>query len=339
MSPSSKLFAVAALVQIAALASMASINDADFQTTKKDAKFLQMMSTFDINKSGLVLEYKDSGTSLGMKVLEADKKVGKWAPQNEATDVEAQVVSYMIGRYLQMSDLVVPSAYYSVSGAAYKTFRGMVNNANERNSLRRKNQAALQALFDKNPNDLRGVFTDDVRKAEAVGVADSHSNKINSSHVIAQFIRADGAKPSSTKSMSLQGVKTKEGLVPTATELELARSFSKIMVLDMLCGQYDRWSGGNVEATWDKDGTNLRFFARDNGGAGMAGTGSTKRYLDIVTRFDRDQISRLKLLQAALKSDAQGAGKSLLMRSKTDSLIARIEIVLSHVKAQALGFD
>lgn len=296
--------------------------------------FLDFMQSFDINSSSYTLEYKKTGTSLGLKIAKENKTIGKWAPKNEATDVEAQVVAYQLARFLNMSDLAVPSAYYAISGAAIEKFKDYLESANEKNSLRKKNQQALLEALSKKSDKMLGVYMDDVHKAEALEVANPEANTINSDHPIAKFIKANGPVPSATKTMSLKGVKTKEGKIPTETELELARSFSKIMVLDMLTGQWDRWSGGNVEATWNKDTLKLRFFARDNGGAGMTGTGSTKRYLKIVSRFDRDQIERVKQLKVYLDDSSADLAKSLLMRSSPDSLKSRVEIILDHVKQQ-----
>ena len=94
----------------------------EFQTTDTDVEFADLVKRLDFNDADIRLKYKDSGTSVGMKVKRGDEKIGKWAPPNSATDPEAQVVAYTLGRFLGMRDLVVPSAYYVVQGPALATF-------------------------------------------------------------------------------------------------------------------------------------------------------------------------------------------------------------------------
>jgi hypothetical protein len=59
-------------------------------------------------------------------------------------------------------------------------------------------------------------------------LANPSANTINSTDPVARFIRADGPVPSASRRMSLRGI---EG--GSESELELARQFSEIMVLDI----------------------------------------------------------------------------------------------------------
>ncbi|MBX3017349.1 MAG: hypothetical protein KF767_05630 [Bdellovibrionaceae bacterium] len=263
---------------------------------------------------------------------EGTENVGKWVPENSATNVEAQVVAYAIGRYLQMSRLVVPSAYHQGNGAMLEKFRAFMQNAVEKNKWRIINRDNLLAALARNPQTMLGVVTMDIRNEEVASLVDAARNTINSAHPVAQFIRADGARPSPTAMMSFAGVKTRDGKTPVNTELLLAREFSQIMVLDILCGQWDRWSGGNVEATWSKEGE-LHFIARDNGGAALSSSTQVSKYLQIVSRFDRAQIERVRALEQALAADPDGTAKSLKMWTKPKALQGRIRALLAHVEA------
>lgn len=309
-----------------------SIPAEEFQTSNDDAKFDALVSTLDLNAPEMKYEYKSSGTSLGFKIETAEDKVGKWLPTNAAANPEAQVVSYWLARFLFMSELVVPSAYYTVQGRALEEFKNMLKNAREKNSLRLENQQALLATLEKNPDSLWGSFTSPIKNFEAIGVANAAANTINSSHPMAQFIRADGPLPSAEKQVAIKGVKVKGGKIPLNSELNLARELSRVMVLDLLTGQWDRFSGGNLEATYDKKTNQVHFLFRDNGGASMAGNASTKKYLGIVSRFDRAQISRVQRLRDLLAEDAEGVAKSLQMKSKPLSLVNRVAALLEQVK-------
>ena len=74
------------------------------------------------------------------------------------------------------------------------------------------------------------------------------------------------------------------------------------------------------------------LIARDNGGATMKGAGSLAKYFGIVTRFDREQIARVRDLQRELAADPAGVEKALQIRSGVKSLSLRVNAILSHVE-------
>lgn len=310
------------------------ISSADFQTTKRDKEFAEMIATLDLEAPEYVYHYKSTGTSVGLKVEKDAEKLGKYMPVNAAADPESQRVSYSLGRFLSMSELVPASTYFTIRGRTLEAFKQMLLNANEKNHWRKYNQDQVLLGLAKNPNELSGIFVGHIKNnAEVLGLADPARNTINPNHPIAKFIRADGPMPT-TKSMNLAGVKTKEGHLAVSTEIDLARQFSKIMVLDALTGQWDRWSGGNVEAVAEKSGR-ARFIARDNGGAGMIGTMNTKMYFSIVTRFDRDQVLRLQRLQELLALEPETVAKELELRSDVRHLKNRVSLLLEHIERQS----
>ena len=326
-----------------------SVGPDDFQTTKRDTDFSSLMSTLDLNGPGVTYEYKDTGTSIGIKPKRDGKGYGKWVPQNEATDVEAQVVSYHLGRFLGMSDIVLPSAYYTLTNPGLQQFSALITKGGplDGNVHRTKNKARIQAAIRANPSSMLGVYTPKLKfeSLEVDGIR--QGNNIISSHQIAKSIRADQPMPSNNL-MALNLIvkkKDREKIDPATvkelkdTELELARQFSKIMVLDMLCGQYDRWSGGNVEAGYDLQQKRVFFFARDNGGAGMSGKaeGVLTKYSTIVTRFDSEQIARVELLVKYLSNPSEAAQlkEALGLKANPTFLLGRARAVLAHVRAQA----
>jgi hypothetical protein len=315
-----------------ATVSAAAVSESELESRKKDLQFESLMKDLDLNDSQYVLKYKNTGTSLGIKIEVEKESFGKWVPENSATDVEAQVVSYYLGRFLNMSSLDVPSHYYLAKGRMLAEFKQMVTNASEKNKWRRENRDEILETLEDHPDDLLGVFTDHVRNAEALDIANPDANTINRNHPIAQFIQVTGPMPSKEKTMTLKGIKDKNKNTPSNTELQLAREFSQIMVMDILTGEWDRWSGGNVEGTWNDSG--VHFLARDNGGATMAGASGLKKYFGIVTRFDRGQIERVRHLHHLLNQDPEGTAALLRMRSRPKSLINRVNALLAHVNEQ-----
>jgi len=304
----------------------------ELQTIPRDAEFTKLMPKLNLNAEDIRLAYKDGGTSVGLKIDQGGEKLGKWLPSNSAGNPESQVVSYELGRFLGMSELVVPSAYYKLDGTGLSSFEKFLQGARERNRWRRENRDRNLGAILQSPSGLMGVFTPYLKpkSEEVVGLANPSANTISSKDPIARFIRADGPVPSASRRMSLRGIQG-----GSESELELARQFSEIMVLDILTGQWDRWSGGNVEAT--TDGSRVYFVARDNGGANMRGPGTFSKYSRIVTRFDRAQIQRVERLVQFL-SDRDQAGQlvaALHLSSDPRFLLDRAQNLLAFVHAQA----
>jgi len=322
----------------------------DFQVSKDDEQFADLVSSLNLEDPKYIFVYKSSSTSVGMKVsvnqtksdgTTKEKKLATWLPSNSAANIESQVVAYKLGQFLGMGDYVVRSAYYPLGPKAIARFKPMLNCAKEKGQ-HYDNCVAVLAMINKNPNSLDGVWREHVKDdTEVPGlIASAKPNgTLNTKSIIGQFISATGPMPSADKKMSLvkfQDPKDpknpKAKILPTDTELNLAREFSEIMVLDVLTGQWDRFSGGNIEAIYDEKNDVVQFIAKDNGGASMNGAGY-KAYYTFLTRFDADQIERVQRLLDLLQADPQGVATALELRSKPASLIARCQKLLAHVKS------
>jgi len=337
-----------------------SFTPAELETTDKDIAFLDMIATLNMEDATMAkteanvgkyfFEYKSTHTSVGIKIskleLEDGKldtdKIGKWVPKNSANDVEAQVVAYSIGRFLNMRNLVVPSAYHTVGPKVLALFKTMLQCEKEKKGQHKDNCIIIRDAIKKDPNSMIGSFVDHVKDEKEVPNMNTfkgsyaNNGKLNPNHAIAKFIKASGPMPSADKKMDLGvsfEVAAKKMVKATETELELSRQFSKIMVLDILTGQWDRFSGGNIEAVYKEKKDVVQFLAIDNGGASMKGAAKLL-YWEAVTRFDKDQIDRVQHLLALLKSDPQGTSAGLGLISQPASLIARCEKLLDHVAAQ-----
>lgn len=330
----------------------------ELESDDDDVKFAEIMSTLDLENSTVTqtksdlgkyfFEYKKSSTSAGVKVHLVEEKngaidldkIGKWVPENSANNVEAQVVAYNLARFLKMGDLTVPSAYYTMGPKGLKLFKPMLKCANEKGQ-HKDNCVKILAAINKNPNAMLGSFVDHVKdEQEVTGMNTFKGNlanngKLNQSHIIAKFINVKGPMPTDKKmDLGLTFVKKdKTKVKATDTELNLARQFSKIMVLDILTGQWDRFSGGNIEAIYKEKKDVVQFLAIDNGGASMKGAAKLL-YWEAVTRFDKATIQRVEHLLQLLKDDKTATVAGLAMKSDAASLIARCEKLVAHVEAQ-----
>lgn len=305
---------------------------AEFRANVRDREFDSFVGKLDLNTNKFEFAYKKAGSTIGLKVMQDGDMLAKWSPKNGATNPEAQEVSHRLAQYMNVSDVVTPSAYYTLKGDALKQFRSMVHSTGETNPLRRTNRAAMIKELERHPNELTGVITPFMETKEVQGLQrpGGENGIINSAHPIAQLIQAD--KPMASDRRELE-IETNKGTF-TGNEKELAKQFSQMMVIDLLCGQYDRFSGGNIEATYDKE-KGFHFLARDNGGASMSGSASkyVEYYKQIVSRFDRQQIQRVQDLVRELNGpNANDLVKQLHLKSDPSFLKDRAQKLLSHVK-------
>lgn len=319
------------------------------QTTPQDSQFLNFVSQLNQNSPQTSFDYKVGTTSVGLKILQNKKYIAYWYPQeNVSANSEGQVVTYTLARFLHMSELVTPSDYFEFSGKPLELLIEFLKNDTEGKTevLKQKNIADVTAsarLHLTNKTAQIGAIVLKMDKFEPTEIIDWENNRFNLSHPIAKWIRASEAQPSFMKILDLPNFYPEEGQINTATEIELATELSKIMVLDILTGQWDRFSGGNLEARFEntqKDSTlgKLRFLIRDNGGANMAfgdvESIDFKKYLPVVTRFDREQVKKLILLSKLIQNDPESVRKTLKIQSSIDLLAQRLNAVLAHVDLQ-----
>ncbi len=333
---------------VSAQANISPFADNDFILSSAAEKFEDFMIDFDSEDPNILFEFKTSSTSVGIKMAieeindkgEKDiDKLGTWLPKNSAANPESQVVANYLGQFLHMSKYVVPSDYLPLGPKATARFKKLLD-CTKGGKMWKENCKSISAQLAKTPNSIDGMLRDHTKgEAEVLKMIApaSPNGTLNKNSVIGKFISATGPMPSAEKQMDL-GLKfddpkdkTKK-ILPTDSELNLARQFSKIMVLDILTGQWDRFSGGNIEALYDKKNNVVQFIARDNGGASMVGNGYSL-YYTFLSRFDADQIARVERLLSLLESHPQEVVAALKMRSKPDSLIKRCKKLLAHVEA------
>lgn len=300
-----------------------------FSKGQRDRDFYKFLDTFDLNSDKFATSYKNSGSTIGLKVLEGKTAVGKWSPKNGTSDPEAQEVSHRLAQFLNVSDLVTPSAYYDLTGNALEKFRQIVQKSEEKDERRSQNRENILRMLAENPSSLQGVITPWIPTiTEVKGLTRDTDiyGSFNTEHPIAKLLQADGPMPGDSE-LTLQ---TGKGAL-AAPEKQLAKELSQIMVIDVLCGQYDRFNGANIEATYDEK-SGLHFLARDNGGASMNSEISSKEYFNILSRFDQAQIKKVEELLSELDGpNAKSLVSELHLQSDPKFLKDRATALLEHV--------
>lgn len=264
---------------------------ADLPESANHRELSEFMRKLDLGSPDVELEPNRSGTSAYVKVKVEGKVIGAVVPEASATSIAGEVASYQLARVLGVEENSSPAAYYLLDGRGMERVRAIMAKEKYSSSHKEANRKTLLARIAKSP---RGFLT--VYKAWGERPYDC-----NAIEPIAKLIRSNGPRPSE-RLVSLAGVPG------TAPERELARQLSSLYLIDALMGQWDRFSGGNLQA-YSSDGR-VRFAFLDNGGT-WGSVGWVKRYLKQVSRFDARVSGEI------LEMDRFVAGKSAVYRGFT----------------------
>jgi hypothetical protein len=273
--------------------------------TAQDLAFDEIMPSVDLEADNLVFLHKGKkhrGSSVGFHVAEPGRrKEATFAPAGSSNNLEAEVVSYRLARFLGVSDIYNPVTYYELGPKATARFKALLLKHPESYENRRENKSRTLAEIKSHPDKEFGIYRQRPEGKAYVAYGLGLEGQPNTSHPLFSGIRADRPQPSLTP-MALTGVKGARSSFPkpTAPERDIARELSVLLTIDQLMGQWDRfWK--NLEATGDVNGR-LHLLARDNGGADVDdGWEWHATYLKILTRYDRSVMEQLIQLNAFLQ--------------------------------------
>ena len=209
---------------------------------------------------------------------------GAILPDNSATSPLGEVFSYNLARALGVEEISAPAAHLQLAGRGFQEFRRILQNESFRKGSHKENnrQDLLEKIRD--GRSISYVFKPWDSKPFSVDELVT-SNRLNERHPIARSIKADQPQPGND-SIQLEAQNDSR-----SAAVDFARQLSAIMVIDMLTGQWDRFSGGNLEAVVDDGKTTL--VAYDNGGTFSWSEKRFQNYKTYVTRFDKDVAARV----------------------------------------------
>jgi hypothetical protein len=235
------------------------------------------------------------GTSCYLLLKTPESRGKTWGaivPEHGGTVIDAEIFAHTLGTLLGIGELEGPARRLWLRGRARDRVVGIVaaEDFSRDNHYRQENVreflaharaggpiAAVAKIWGPPPHDADFLV---------------RNGTLDPGQPLARFLRADQPAPT-RRPMSL------DGIAGQSTELELARELSSIFVMDVLLGQRDRFSGGNLQAIVVTAGgqARVRFVAYDNGDAlDSDDPASRKAYLAMVSRFDRALVQRLLAL-------------------------------------------
>lgn len=268
----------------------------------------------DLSASGTSLNVSKGGTSVYAVVSQNGKAIGAVLPENSATKISGEVMSYNIARIVGAAGIYQPGVYMGLSGSNLKAFEAMIPKTPYREAKFRQkeeNRKAVLARIARNPGGIDAIYKSwDAKPEDYDALVDWRANRMNTSHVlrggtrsVASLLTCRGPVPSGQQITLGSG---------KSTEMEAVRQLSTIFLIDALTQQWDRFSGGNLQ--FAVRGGKADFVAFDNGGT-WGGTKWTQKYLGIVTRFDKRVAQELLDLNAFVN---QGSGTYMGMTQESE---------------------
>jgi len=275
------------------------------------------------------------GTSAYALVQAEGKTIGALIPENSATSITGEVAAWNLGRALGCAELFQPAVRVTLRGDGLAKFKQMMQDASYKGA-REANRLSILARIARHPEALPTVYkhwgASKPVDYSFIAARGAPNGTLNTNDGIARFLRADSPQPG-RKELTIRG-----GNAPAA---DLARQLSNIFLIDALCGQWDRFSGGNLHILVENGRT--RFISLDNGGAAIDGS---MRYAELfkswVTRFDTSVAERILALDALASDGREFLGfKSLdefasVVGCETSGeragLTKRVRLVAAHVR-------
>jgi hypothetical protein len=245
-------------------------------------------------------------TSINLKIqtVAADPKSrGTFIPRNAAANPNTEIAYFNMAAIIGWDKIFRPAVRYELGAIASRGFKNLINSTPIRGNQRTENKRRILAAIATGVP-LKGAVK--ARKQQSATALDSIANTgaspngaPRSSHPIIASLQAGNPMPVAGKEVVL-----KTGYKGDA--YGLAREYSVIMTLDSVFQQWDRYSGGNVIVSNDKEGR-AHFYATDNGGADInRGSSWTERNLGWFSRYDRSVVAKLREIYEFLGDPSGG---------------------------------
>ncbi len=259
---------------------------------------INFTNTISLNDPAYTLVPSSGGTSIYVVLKkENGAPVGAILPQNGATILSGEILSFHLARAFNVTSLYQPGFFRLLQGQDLKTFTEFVKNVAAPNSAKKENKKLILENIAKNPNGIKTIFKPFGTKPQDYDALVSvEKNNLNPKHVlngskntVASMLSCKGPQPNPQTVIQANGGST--------SEYNAVKQLSAILLIDALTQQWDRFSGGNLQ-TLTENGV-VKFIAFDNGGT-WGGVERTTKSLSLVTRFDKKMAEDILKLNASL---------------------------------------
>lgn len=306
--------------------------------------------SLDLTRPEIQLKlHNGGGTSIYGVINVNGKLIGAIIPENSSAPVSGETMAFTLARALGIGRIYQAGVSHFLSEKNLDVFMQIVPsptiyNPKTGEPLKNKNEnriAILQRYHD-HPEGMDAVFKRWDEKPKDFAVIDGVGASINKSQVLtgsqaalASLVQCDGPRPDLNTRVTFMG--------GSNTEDEVARELSGILLIDALTGQYDRFSGGNLQViTQQVEGVSVSTLASiDNGGTWE---GSLKTNLSMVSRFERSVADQIKAMDdfftkgipnLGLHNEAEfkSAFDVVQVSKKFDQFKSNLNATANHIRA------
>ena len=249
-------------------------------------------------------------TSVNLKIAKIDpteekgyKSYGTFMGLNDSGNPNAEIAYFNLATLLGVGERFRPVVRYQLGLTAQQEFKKLLNSTKLNGQTRNLNKTNLLKEIEKSKllnGALKSKKSDTSIEFENLLKTTKFPKRrfLNPEYSFVKAIQANEPQPISGKKVIV--IKNYEG-----DEKELSRELSIQLTLDVVFGQYDRFSGGNVVI--EKDDNNMtHFISSDNGGADIiASSEIAERTAVLFSRYDKDIILKLRALESFLKGETQ----------------------------------
>lgn len=283
------------------------LKDEGKEVSKQSSKWLKRFDQINLDDLS-TFQYKEiSGTtSINLKIQKLDptdpkgyKSYGSFVPLNSSANPNAEIAYFNLAMITGVDFMFRPTVRYELGPIASQEFKKIILSSTIKGEARNENKTNILRRIDTNQT-LKGCLK--AKKSEfAIGYDDiikpttffNRHGGMKANHPLAKFLQAKNAQPAKDKQLELKSKYSN-------SEYQLARELSILLTFDVLFGQYDRFTGGNVVIELDENNL-AHILASDNGGAEIFNSlPVAKDNAKIFSRYDKNLIEQLKQLNKFL---------------------------------------
>jgi len=255
------------------------------------AGWLSWIASIDFEQPSVIYPDTTGSTSCALEVRMEDKRIGTFFPPSstQTGNPTTQVAYFNVARVLKKEEVVRKATPHTLRSRAISEFKHLLNDHCQNSPARLQNRKLILDLMEKSPNALAGAFNEK-KLDDTVAIDDSATRS-----VLFNYLRASQPMPRADKIVAY-----KEHY---RDQLAIARELSIALTLDVVLGQWDRYSGGNFTVQL-RNNNNVKEFGvyfTDNGGATITSQSAAKKSATHFERYDRSAIATLASLQQFLE--------------------------------------
>ena len=255
-------------------------------------------------------QYKEisGSTSVNLKIHKIDptdskgvKSYGTFMGLNDSGNPNTEIAYFQLAAIVGIDNLYRPAVRYHLGLKAQDEFKKLMLATKFTGKTRNLNKDFLLKEIAKNK------LLDGALKAKKDDTAIEFENSVKTSRLTKKLVLNTDFP--FLKALSASEAQPRKGEKNTimkdyiGDEYELSKQFSHQLTLDVVFGQYDRFSGGNVVIEKDEAGV-AHFVSSDNGGADVVVSKAiAEKVARMFSRYDKNVIAVIKDMNQFLKGE------------------------------------